>query len=233
MMISQLLKSVARNRSKDDVVYSHSARAKRLTALQQELDGIQDAGVKQKRFDALSESDRHMLDALWSQLFSDRGRKNIPTSGGRWTGEPGDSVWIPDDNVVPPDKGYSNMFQKTWRQIKSDHKIKGIAFYDGRVDFKPVAKYEVVFDWERELGQDGILHIIDTGDRQYLHEAAFSLPANKLGKSVREVKEFKEKENLVWHEEPDCETLRLVSREVHDNIRHFGGIAMLAIVFER
>ena len=211
---------------------SLASRAKRLAALQRELDGIRDEGLKQRRFDELPESDQRMLDALWGQLFSDKGRKNIPTSGGLWTGEPGDSIWIPDDSVIPPDKGYSNMHGKTWRQIKSENNIRGISFSDGRADFRPVTRQEVTFDWERELGKDGIRHIVETGDRQYLHEAGFALLASKLGKSVQEVKEYKERLNLVWHEEPDCETLRLVAREVHDNIRHFGGVAMLAIVCE-
>ena len=209
---------------------SLAARAEALAALQRELDAMGDEGQKQRRFDALPGETQEQLDALWGQLYSDRGRKNIPTSGGRWTGEPGDSVWIPDDNVIPPDKGYSNMHNKTWRQIKAENGISGIRFADGRADFSPVAKYTVSFDWEQELGHDGIRHLIDTGDRQYLHESAFALLAKKLGKSVQEVKEYKERLNLVWHEEPDCTTLRLVSREVHDNIRHFGGIAMLAII---
>ena len=170
------------------------------------------------------------LDALWGQLYSDRGRKNIPTSGGRWTGEAGDSLWIPDDNIVPPDKGYSNMHNKTWGQIKKENGFQGIRFSDGRVNFGPVVQYFVKFDWEKELGRDGIRHLVATGDRQYLHEAAFSKLATKLGKSVEEVKQIKESHNLVWHEEPDCETLQLVVREVHDNIRHFGGIAMLSII---
>lgn len=214
------------------IVFSLSTQARHLSSLQRELDGIRDERLKQRRFDELPESDQRMLDALWGQLFSDKGRKNIPTSGGLWTGEPGDSIWIPDDTVIPPDKGYSNMLHKTWFQIKSENNIRGISFSDGRADFRPVSKAEVVFDWERELGKEGIRRIVETGDRQYLHEAGFSLLANKLGKSVQEVKEYKERLNLVWHEEPDCETLRLVVREVHDNIRHFGGIAMLAIVFE-
>ena len=211
---------------------SFAILAKRLSALQRELDGIRDDGLKQRRFDELPERDQRMLDALWGQLFSDRGRKIIPTSGGRWTGEPGDSIWIPDDTVIPPDKGYSNMLHKTWFQIKSENNIRGISFSDGRADFRPVSKAEVVFDWERELGKEGIRHIVEIGDRQYLHEAGFALLAKNMGKSVQEVKEYKERLNLVWHEEPDCQTLRLVVREVHDNIRHFGGVAMLAIVFE-
>ena len=209
---------------------SFAILAKRLSALQRDLDGIRDDGLKQRRFDELPERDQRMLDALWGQLYSDRGRKNIPTSGGRWTGEPGDSIWIPDDTVIPPDKGYSNMLHKTWFQIKSENNIRGISFSDGRADFRQVSKAEVVFDWERELGKEGIRRIVETGDRQYLHEAGFALLAKNMGKSVQEVKEYKERLNLVWHEEPDCQTLRLVVREVHDNIRHFGGVAMLAIV---
>ncbi len=230
-MIDNLFKFLGIGSNYDHVLLS--SQAKRLSTLQRELDGIRDDGLKQRRFDELPERDQRMLDALWGQLFSDRGRKIIPTSGGRWTGEPGDSIWIPDDTVIPPDKGYSNMLHKTWFQIKSENNIRGISFSDGRADFRPVSKAEVVFDWERELGKEGIRHIVEIGDRQYLHEAGFALLAKNMGKSVQEVKEYKECLNLVWHEEPDCETLRLVSREVHDNIRHFGGIAMLAIVFER
>ena len=131
-----------------------ASQAKRLSTLQRELDGIRDDGLKQRRFDELPERDQRMLDALWGQLFSDRGRKNIPTSGGRWTGEPGDSLWIPDDNVIPPDKGYSNMHGKTWRQIKAENGFRGIDFNDGRADFRPVSKAEVVLklvyiQWQR------------------------------------------------------------------------------------
>jgi len=205
-------------------------QAEALHDLQKELDAIQDSDMKQRRFDALPKEMQDRLDALWAQLYSDRGRKNIPTSGGHWTGEAGNSVWVPDDQVVPPDKGYSNIQQKTWGQIKKENGISGIRFSDGRVDFGPVARYTVQFDWEKELGGDGIRYLVETGDRQYLHEAAFSVLASKLGKSVEEVKQMKESLNLVWHEELDCTTLQLLVREVHDNIRHFGGIAMLAII---
>ena len=90
-----------------------SKQAEALSKLQKELDSIENSTLKQKRFDALPKEMQDRLDALWAQLYSDRGRKNIPMSGGRWTGEAGNSVWVPDDQVVPPDKGYSNMHQKT------------------------------------------------------------------------------------------------------------------------
>ena len=209
---------------------SLSVIAEDISTLQHKLDSLRDEKMKQMLFDALPMEKQKMLDALWAQLYSDRGRKNIPISGGHWTGETGNSFWIPDDYVIPPDKGYSNMYHKTWRIIKAENRIHGIEFLDGRVDFKPVSKCEVVFSWNHELGNDGIRYLLETGDRQYLHEAAFALLAKKMHKSVEHVKSMKESQNLVWHEEPDCKTLRLVVREVHDNIKHFGGIAMLAVV---
>lgn len=81
------------------------------------------------------------------------------------------------DTVIPPDKGYSNMHGKTRRQIKAENGFWGIDFNDGRADFRPVSKAEVVFDWERELGKEGIRHIVETGDRQYLHEAGVAMLA--------------------------------------------------------
>lgn len=209
---------------------SLSDKAQALVNLQKRLAAIPDAAENQRLFDAQPKNVQDALDALCGQLFSDRGRKNIPSTCGRWTGEAGDSLWIPDDVVIPPDKGYSNMHGKTWRQIKTENGIRGIDFRDGRVDFRPVSKYEVTFDWEDRLGRSGIDYIVASGDRQYLHEEAFSLLASSLWMSVRQLKDIKESRNLVWHEEPDCKTLCLVVREVHDNIRHFGGVAMLAVV---
>ena len=43
------------------------------------------------------------------------------------------------DTVIPPDKGYSNMHGKTWRQIKAENGFQGINFNDGRADFRPVS----------------------------------------------------------------------------------------------
>ena len=124
------------------------------------------------------------------------------------------------------------MKHKTWGRIKHENNIKGIVFNDGRADFKPIALYSVALDWEKALGLDGLRYLVNTGDRQYLHEAAFSKLANQLGCSVQNIKEIKEHKNLVWHEETDCKTMQLVVREVHDNVKHFGGIAMLAIVLK-
>lgn len=211
---------------------SISERAIKISELQMRLDRIENDREKQTMFDSYPMGVQKMLDDLWAQLYSDNGRKNIPNTGGTWKGKAGESMWIPDDNVIPPNKGYSNMKHKTWGRIKHENNIKGIVFNDGRADFKPIALYSVALDWEKALGLDGLRYLVNTGDRQYLHEAAFSKLANQLGCSVQNIKEIKEHKNLVWHEETDCKTMQLVVREVHDNVKHFGGIAMLAIVLK-
>ena len=206
-----------------------SQSAVALAALQQKLDSLS-ADVKQREFDKLSKNTQNALDDLWAELFSNTGRKNIPQKDGRWSGEPGDSIFYPSPMVIPPDKQYSNMQNKTWSQILKENHIQGIAYRDGRADFSTVQRDFVTFDWQQALGRAGIERLVQTSDRQYLHEAAFALLAKKWRLSVLETKAIKERENLVWHEEPDCTTLRLVSREVHDNLKHFGGIAMLKIL---
>ena len=209
-------------------------KAAALNKLQQKLDRLDDA-AKQAEFDKLSQKTQHQLDELWDCLFCDRGRSSIPVSNGKWSGEPGDSMWIPDDDFVPANKKYNNMHERNWREIKAANhlSVNGFKFIDGRVDFSPISRGSVSFDWEKELGQDGMKYMLEGSDhdRQYLHNAAFRLLARDLGKSFEEVKAFKEKENLVWNEETDCATLLLVPREVHDNITHFGGIKMAQIVY--
>ena len=211
-----------------------SERAQRLNELQSRLDAIDDFKEKDRVFFQLPKYTQDKLELLWKQLYTDRGRKNIPVSGGKWSNpkEPGNSMWIPEDMLIPPNKDYNNLYNKTWKQIKEENNIKGGLFVDGRVDFTPIAIHQVQFDWEEALGYEGVKYLVKTGDRQYIHMYAFSLLAKQLNKSLEEVMHLKEADNLVWHEEPDCKTLRLVVREVHDNIKHFGGKAMAAIVFD-
>lgn len=211
-----------------------SERAQRLNELQSRLDALDDFKEKDRVFYQLPKYTQDKLELLWTQLYTDRGRKNIPVSGGKWSDpkEPGNSMWIPEDMLIPPNKDYNNLYNKTWKQIKEENNINGVFFVDGRVDFTPITIHQVQFDWEDALGYEGVKYLVKTGDRQYIHKYAFLLLAKQLNKSFEEVMHLKEADNLVWHEEPDCKTLRLVVREVHDNIKHFGGRAMAAIVFD-
>ena len=206
--------------------------ARELNQTQDSLDKM-DGEVKQRAFDRLPIKMQHMLDELWGQLYSDKGRKNIPQSDGCWSGEAGNSIWMPNRDCVPPNKGYSNMHLKTWGRILDENHIESIRFIDGRADFSPITDIAITQDWELLIGNEGLMNLCNTGNREQLHEAAFEQMRILRGYSdIQEARAYKEKRNLVWHEEPDCHTLRLIPREVHDNIKHFGGIAMLQIVIK-
>ncbi len=207
-----------------------SKKVKKITYVQKVIDSIDNPKLKQKVFDSLPKDTQDTLDTLYDKMYSDKGRKNIPLSGGHWTGEPGNSEWIPDSDTKPSNKGYSNIQGKTWGQIREENGVSSIKFKDGRVDFSSISEASVRFDWEKTIGTEKFEKMLKTGNRQYLHDAAFAKLAENLHCSIEDVIRYKNKKNLVWHEEPDCQTLRLVPREIHDNVKHFGGVSMASVV---
>lgn len=145
---------------------------------------------------------------------------------GRWSGERGNSFWLPDNlNAIPKRNGYSNPSKKTWKQILEEYNCKkGIPFKNGEPDFKAagLVKAEInIGDIGRYLKPKG-----SGVEREYLHTEAFKLLAEKWHKPYQWVKSYKENNNLVWHELTDGHTLVLVPREIHDHINHAGGVAM-------
>ena len=57
--------------------------------------------------------------------------RRIPKNEGHWTGEPGNSKWIPNPNHHPHKGIYSNMNDKTWEQILKENNIDGVNFKNG------------------------------------------------------------------------------------------------------
>lgn len=155
----------------------------------------------------------------------------LPKDNGSWSGERGNSLWIPKQDYVPKGKGiyaYNNLYGKTWKRILVENNCEGgIPFVNGEIDFSGagVVKAEVTFQYgireyfdKKELGRS---------NRYRLHESAFNLLASLSGVPVEKVRLWKEECFLVWHECCDLKTLQLVPREIHDNIPHQGGIALL------
>ena len=201
-----------------------------LHSTQRFLDSL-DRTNSELQFSKLPLVTQAQLERLWGILYSDKGRKNVPASDGIWSNPllPGDSIWIPDSSIVPSDKGYSNMLNKTWSTILSENHIQGIPFSNGWPDFECISKASVSFDWEQALGEDRLRRFAE-GERSQLHDVAFRLLSIKRHESIEMTIAWKEKENLVWHENQDCQSVLLVPREVHDNIKHIGGRSMLQVI---
>ena len=52
-----------------------------------------------------------------NKSLGERSMGMIPRNGGEWSGEPGNSTWVPDREVSPSDRNYSNTEGKTWGEI--------------------------------------------------------------------------------------------------------------------
>lgn len=136
----------------------------------------------------------------------------LPLNGGIWTGERGNSNWIPDDNVIPTNKIGNNPEGKTNREIKSKYKFEFIPFKDGEPDFSKIAKGEVQID-----------NFSESRTKNFA-QADIQL-AKERGVSPQEIKKWRLENKYTWHECKDCKTMQLVPTEVHGNIPHSGGIA--------
>ncbi len=144
-------------------------------------------------------------------------KHRLPRNNGQWEGIEGDSKFVPDDNVIPKDRNYSNPDGLTWGEIKGKYGIDGVKFKDGYPDFSEVSKGEVEIDnfTTERYGAGGNF---DQADRKL---------AAQRGCSVEEVRQWRIDNNYTWHEMQDCKTMQKVLREVHGNIPHDGGISKL------
>lgn len=152
--------------------------------------------------------------------------KNLPgapNSNGKWTGEKGNSMWIPDSDYIPVKSGYFNQQRKTWESLLNENGIDGLDFKNGVPDFSPISKFPVRFNWLKELDNRQLQDVLENSQRKDIHEAAYRKMAEKYGKTVEEIKRIKESLNLVPHERVDG-TIELVPRDIHDGIPHRGGI---------
>lgn len=143
-----------------------------------------------------------------------------PESNGEWTGERGNSTWIPDHDYIPPEKSrnpenpYSNPDNLTWGEILEKYGIEGIEFKDGFPDFSPISKGTVEIDNFEPGGTDAM-------NRNFA-KADIAL-AEQKGCTPAEVKQWREDNNYTWHECEDQKTMQKVPNEVHANIPHDGG----------
>jgi hypothetical protein len=143
----------------------------------------------------------------------------IEDRGGRWSGERGNSKWLPDKNEVPKNP-LTNPNGKTWGEILSKYGVDGIVFKDGEPDFSPVSKGTVKIDnfTENRYGKGGNF------------DQACEKLAKQRGCTKEEVKEWMKENKYTWHERSDCKTMDKVPTEIHGNISHSGGISEMKSV---
>lgn len=183
--------------------------------------------LEQQRYDEMPDDIRQILDRYQRLRYSNSGYNHTPKTGGIWDGERGNSIFYPDRDVHPSDKGYSNMENKTWGQILDENNIVGIKYINGEPDFSPIVKMQTTMDFESEISEAARQQLLSTPvNREQLHKEFYVKLAKENNCTVDEIITFKESNNLVVHESPDCKTLLLLPREIHDNLPHTGGVDM-------
>lgn len=144
--------------------------------------------------------------------------KNIPQSGGKWSGEPGNSKWIPDRDSIPK-QPYGN--KKSWGEILDKYSIDGIEFKDGEPDFTPIAEASVeIEDFTTQRDSN-----FRQADELLAQEWNRQKKDGKSDWTAEDVKNYRKKKKITWHERSDMKTLDLVPQDIHANIPHSGGIS--------
>lgn len=135
--------------------------------------------------------------------------KNCPIENGEWSGERGDSKWIPDYGYIPLKV---NPEGKTWGEILKEFGIDGIVFKDGEPDFSKISKENVE-----------IVPFTDRRDDNFTKADIES--AKQRGCSPDDVRKWRKENGYTWHECKDMKTMQKVPSIIHNNISHSGGIS--------
>ena len=137
----------------------------------------------------------------------------LPKYNGYWSGEKGDSCWIPDDSYKPTNIK-TNPNGLSWRDIKTKYQISEVEFINGEPVFNDISR--------------GNVRITNfTSDRTVNFRQADIELARQKGCSPKDVAIWRKTNNYTWHECQDCKTLMKIPTEVHGNIVHSGGITVL------
>ena len=169
----------------------------------------------------LTKSDLSQKDYLFqnrANAQNDIKYKNIPQSGGVWSGEPGNSKWIPNRNETPK-QPYRN--EKTWGEILDENGIDGIEFKDGEPDFTPVSKGSVEIE-DFTINRDDNFY---QADQNLAEQWSQEKKDGKSDWTISDIRQYRKEEKLTWHERSDMQNMDLVPQEVHGNIPHTGGIS--------
>ena len=171
---------------------------------------------KQKEYDRrlqlLPENVRAKIETLNAREYQ------LPQKG-KWKGKRGNSVFIPDADVMPKnnDANY-NPHNYTLREYmrKNCNGKDSVKYIKGEPNFKPIAHST----YKMEVKQETL------ADRQRYQREAKKLLMNKLGLSNQQaVQEWLNENHLTIHENPDGASFSLIKYLAHESFPHNGGVS--------
>jgi hypothetical protein len=140
--------------------------------------------------------------------------KQTPAEGerGHWTGERGESEYIPNDDKI--------------KEILSKYEIGGIEYRDAIPDFSKCSEAEVQIDnmSENRISKDGKEGNFEQADSKCAESWNAEARDGKTDWTARDVAEWRRDNNYCWHECNDRKTCQLVPTEVNAYFGHLGGV---------
>ena len=128
-------------------------------------------------------------------------------SDGNWSGEIGDSTFFPEKTDA--------------KEALKEYNQPGINYKDGEPDFSKVSEATVQIE-DMTSNRAYNFGQADTACAKQWNEQ------NRDGRTnwtPRDVKEWRQENRYSWHERLDMKTMDLVQRDIHDECKHFGGVA--------
>ena len=181
------------------------------------------------------------LDQLWEKTnstYGDATRKTIYAI-------PKSSVFTYSTDNGEKKMSYKDAVKLYQKDFRSFHlKISNRYYFNhGRLDLSNIAIAKVKINYEitncDRYGKNGIQPLSES---LFMADKRFVKKMRKMGydnfwyfldgkkKNLSGKERFDRKTPLVIHEDPDCQTLYLVPSFLHQQIKHYGGIAMAGIV---
>ena len=147
---------------------------------------------------------KNLENAEYYSTYKERLAQTPTENTGKWTGERGNSTFIPHD-------------ENAQKELKA-HGVDGIEYKDGIADFSSVAKETVEIDMIPNRSAN--FRKADKACAEKWNQKNFE---GKNNWTIDDVKAWRQKNNYTWHECIDSKHCELVPTSIHSKCGHVGG----------
>ena len=144
---------------------------------------------------------------LFSKLTARIKHTPVEGRGGHWLGERGNSKWIPAEAKA--------------KEALAKSGQDGIYFKNGVADFSKVSEQTVEIDG---MTIDRLKNNFPKADAKCAEAWNKEMRDGRNNWTADQVKQYRHENNLSWHERSDMKHCDLVSKDIHGEIRHSGGV---------
>ena len=169
-------------------------------------------GKASKEADSFSDKTIENLNPSHKEcMTSSMERRNFAEhSDGKWEGEPGNSIFHPEKQEA--------------KEALGRYSQDGVDYKDGEPDFSNVSEATVKID-NMTSERYGPGKNFNQANQKCAEQWNKEARDGKIDWKARDVENWRLENCYTWHERLDRKTMDLVQRDVHEECKHFGGVA--------